>query len=103
MNRRQWLGASVAQAIAGGLATVAPASTARAEAALSVPSNGREYARVPLASLRARQQVPDVHKALYEPVFAQYQPRFGPNKFDEYLPTSLKDAKDYLDREDGWR
>lgn len=86
---------------AGGTAIYGPRGEVLAEADSKFEQ--QVIARVPIASFRARHQVPDVHKALYEPVFAQYQPRFAPNKFDEYLPTSLNDAKEYLDREDNWR
>ena len=60
-------------------------------------------ARIPMAAYRSRRQIPDVHMALYAPVFAQYEPRFAPNQFDAYLPTSLLDAKEYLDKQDRWR
>ncbi len=59
--------------------------------------------RIPLASFRARHKIPDVHMALYEPVFQAYEPRFGPGLFTDYQPTSLRDAKHYLDRQDRWK
>jgi len=59
--------------------------------------------RIPLASYRARHKIPDVHMALYEPVFQAYEPRFGPGLFTDYQPTSLQDAKHYLDRQDRWK
>ncbi len=60
-------------------------------------------ARIPLASYRARHRIPDVHWALYAPVFSAYQPRYQPDLFDDYSPTDLLDAKRYLDEKDGWR
>ena len=60
-------------------------------------------ARLPMASFRTRHHIPDVHMALYEPVFRKYQPRFEPGLFDEYQPTSLQDAKRFLETVDKWR
>jgi len=59
--------------------------------------------RIPLASFRARHKIPDVHMALYEPVFQAYEPRFGPGLFTDYQPVSLQDAKHYLDGQDRWK
>jgi len=59
--------------------------------------------RIPLAKFRATHKIPDVHMALYEPVFQAYQPRFGPGLFTDYQPTGLYDAKKYLDQQDRWR
>lgn len=60
-------------------------------------------ARIPIADYRARHHIPDVHMALYAPVFQAYQPRYQPDLFDEYLPESLADAKRFLDERDSWR
>ncbi|MDJ0928853.1 MAG: nitrilase-related carbon-nitrogen hydrolase [Gammaproteobacteria bacterium] len=60
-------------------------------------------ARIPIAAYRARHRIPDVHWALYEPVFSAYRPRYQPDLFADYLPTSLQDAKRYLDELDGWQ
>lgn len=60
-------------------------------------------ARVPIASFRRRHQVPDVHKALYGPVFDAYEPRFDANLFADYLPSSLTDTKRFLAEQDRWR
>ncbi len=60
-------------------------------------------ARVPIAAFRARHQIPDVHMALYEPVFERYRPRFEPGLWGDYLPASLDDAKRFLDSRDRWR
>ncbi len=59
--------------------------------------------RIPMASYRARHKIPDVHMALYDPVFQAYQPRFGPGLFTDYQPTGLQDAKRYLDQQDRWQ
>lgn len=55
------------------------------------------------ARYRARHHIPDVHMELYTNVFDAYRPRFRPGLYLDYQPTSLKDAKRYLDEQDGWR
>jgi predicted amidohydrolase len=60
-------------------------------------------ARLPMAAFRATHQIPDVHLALYQPVFDRYRPRQSPGLFSSYQPTSLKDAKRYLDGKNNWR
>jgi len=60
-------------------------------------------ARLPLASYRQTHQIPDLHLALYQPVFDRYQPRQAPGLFSRYLPTDLKDAKRFLDEKNSWR
>ncbi len=59
--------------------------------------------RINLAAFRARHQIPDVHMALYEPIFDQYRPRYAPGLFADYQPTSLDDAKTYLDGKNAWK
>ncbi len=49
-------------------------------------------ARINMAEFRARHSIPDVHMALYKPVFAQYNPRYAPGLFEQYQPTGLQDA-----------
>jgi predicted amidohydrolase len=60
-------------------------------------------ARVPMAAFRATHRLPDVHMALYTPIFSRYHPRYAPGLFSTYRPTTLKDAKRYLDQKDEWR
>lgn len=60
-------------------------------------------ARIPMAAFRTRHHIPDVHSALYEPITRQYEPRFAPGLFSKYQPTSLQDAKQYLNSVDKWR
>ncbi len=60
-------------------------------------------ARIPMAAFRARHQIPDVHMPLYSTAFQKYQPRFEPGLFSTYQPTSLHDAKRYLDSKDLWK
>ncbi len=59
-------------------------------------------ARLPMASYRGRHRIPDVHWALYAPIFNAYQPRYRPDLFQDYSPTDLLDAKRYLDEQDNW-
>jgi predicted amidohydrolase len=60
-------------------------------------------ARLPMAQYRATHQIPDVHLALYQPVFDRYVPRQAPGLFSQYLPKDLKDAKRFLDEQNAWR
>lgn len=60
-------------------------------------------ARINMKTYRARHQIPDVHMALYKPVFDQYAPRYRPGLFTDYQPTSLEDAKTYLDGQSAWK
>jgi predicted amidohydrolase len=60
-------------------------------------------ARLPMAQYRATHQIPDVHLALYQPVFDRYVPRQAPGLFSQYLPKDLKDAKRFLDEQNVWR
>lgn len=60
-------------------------------------------ARLPLGTYRQTHQIPDLHLALYQPVFDRYQPRQAPGLFSRYLPTDLKDAKRFLDEKNSWR
>lgn len=60
-------------------------------------------ATIPLESFRARHKIPDVHMALYEPVFDAYQPRFAPGLFTDQQPASLREAKTFLEGKDRWR
>ena len=86
---------------AGGTAIYGPRGETLAEADSKFEQ--QVIARVPIASFRERHQVPDVHEALYGPVFAAYEPRFAPNLFADYLPDSLTDAKAFLAKQDRWR
>ena len=56
-----------------------------------------------MAQYRSTHRLPDLHLPLYQAAFAAYQTRYAPGLFSEYLPTSLADAKRYLDSKDRWR
>ncbi len=59
-------------------------------------------ARIDMKAFRARHKLPDVHKALYQPIYDQYQPRYAPGLFKDFQPPSLEDAKPYLDKHNRW-
>jgi predicted amidohydrolase len=59
-------------------------------------------ARVPIAQFRARHRQPSVHKELFLKEFEQYVPRYGPNLFQAYQPSDLKDAGRYLKDKGRW-
>jgi len=60
-------------------------------------------ARVPIAQFRARHRQPSVHKELFLKEFEQYVPRYGPNLFQDYQPSDLKDAGRYLKDKGRWK
>lgn len=86
---------------AGGSAIHGPRGESLAEADSKFEQE--VVARLPLASYRQTHQIPDLHLALYQPVFDRYQPRQAPGLFSRYLPTDLKDAKRFLDEKNSWR
>ena len=60
------------------------------------------YARIPIASYRARNRQPTLHPELYRPVFNEYVSPYAPNLFNEYQPSDLNDAKRYLADKSRW-
>ena len=86
---------------AGGTAIYGPRGNALAEADSKFEQQA--VATIPLAEFRARHKIPDVHMALYSPVFNAYRPRFVPGLFTDEQPASLLDAKTYLEGKDRWR
>ena len=61
------------------------------------------YARIPIASYRARNRQPTLHPELYRPVFNEYVSPYAPNLFNDYQPTDLNDAKRYLADKSRWK
>jgi len=90
-----------ANGTAGGSAIYGPRGEPLAEATSKFEQC--PTARLPMATFRATHQLPDLHLALYQPVFDRYRPRQAPGLISHYLPTDLKDAKRYLDEENAWR
>lgn len=60
-------------------------------------------ARINMKAYRERHKIPDVHMALYKPIFDQYTPQYQPGLFTDYQPASLQDAKSYLDAQSAWK
>ena len=53
-------------------------------------------ARVPIADFRETRRFREIPAALVLPVLQQYEPRFKPNAFSEYLPATYKEAGDLV-------
>lgn len=60
-------------------------------------------ARIPIQEFRARKRQPVLHPELYLPVYAAYTPKYPPNLFQDYQPSSLEDAARYLKDKARWR
>lgn len=67
------------------------------------PNETLVIARIPIAQFRARHRQPVLHKELYMKEFESYVPRFGPNLFQDYLASDLKDAARYLKDKGRWK
>ena len=85
----------------GGSAIYDPRGNAIAEARSAFEQ--AVYARIPIASYRARNRQPTLHTELYKPVFDKYVSPYGPNLFADYQPTDLNDAKRYLGDKSRWK
>lgn len=59
-------------------------------------------ARMDMAAMRARKRQPTVHMEMYLPIFNAYRNKYGPNLFQDYQPSSLEDAKRYLQDKARW-
>ena len=86
---------------AGGSAIYGPDGEAMAMA--KSPNETLVSARIPIGTFRARHRQPTIHPQLYDDVMGQYNPRFAPNLFNDYLPTDLKDAGRYLRDKGRWK
>lgn len=86
---------------AGGSAIYGPDGDMLASA--KSPNETLVTTRVPIAQFRARHRQPQVHKELFLKAFEQYLPRYGPNLFNNYLPTDLKDAGRFLKDKGQWK
>lgn len=86
---------------AGGSAIYGPDGEAMAMA--KSPNETLVSARIPIGTFRARHRQPTIHPQLYDDVMNQYNPRFAPNLFSDYLPTDLKDAGRYLRDKGRWK
>lgn len=86
---------------AGGSAIYGPDGEPLAKA--TSPNETLVAAPVPIAQFRARHRQPSVHKELFLKEFEQYVPRYGPNLFQDYQPSDLKDAGRYLRDKGRWK
>lgn len=60
-------------------------------------------APIKIAELRARHRQPVMHTEMYKDIFDQYQGPYAPNKWSEYVPTSLEDAARYVKGTSRWK
>ena len=47
---------------------------------------------IPIASFRQRHTIPALRKELYDRVYADYEGKYPPNMYSEYLPKDSVDA-----------
>ena len=66
------------------------------------PFETKELARIPIAEFRARHRIPDLHLHLYRPVFDQYQERYAPGGYIDYIPKDKRDAFRYFQERSRW-
>ncbi|MBT8062789.1 MAG: hypothetical protein KJO85_08895 [Gammaproteobacteria bacterium] len=52
----------------------------------------KQVARIPMKEFRGRHRIPDLHYRLYKPVLDQYQERYDPGLYLEYIPKDKRDA-----------
>ncbi|MBC6413189.1 MAG: hypothetical protein GDA39_10125 [Hyphomonadaceae bacterium] len=60
-------------------------------------------ARINMAAYRAQHRLPDVHMALYRPVFDQYRPQYAPGLFTDTQPETLTESKTFLESRRSWK
>lgn len=86
---------------AGGSAIYGPDGEALGVA--KSPNETLVAARIPIAQFRARHRQPMIHKELFMKELEQYVPRYGPNLFQNYQPSDLKDAGRFLKDKGRWK
>lgn len=57
---------------------------------------------IPIASFRQRHSIPNIRKELYARVYAEYEGKYPPNMYSEYLPTDAVDAITYARKKARW-
>lgn len=62
----------------------------------------KELARIPIAEFRNRHRIPDLHLSLYKPVLDQYQERYAPGGYIDYIPKDKRDAFRYFQERSRW-
>lgn len=66
------------------------------------PFETKQTARIPIAEFRARHRIPDLHLKLYKPVLDQYQERYDPNGYADYLPKDKREAFVHFQKRSRW-
>ena len=59
-------------------------------------------ATIPIASFRRRHSIPVLRQELYAPAYAEYEGKYPPNMYSEYLPKDHWDAINYARRKAKW-
>ncbi|MEO8224928.1 MAG: hypothetical protein ABI661_08980, partial [Gammaproteobacteria bacterium] len=62
----------------------------------------KELARIPIGEFRSRHRIPDLHLSLYKPVLDQYQERYPPGGYIDYIPKDKRDAFRYFQERSRW-
>lgn len=86
---------------AGGSAIYGPDGAPMAEA--KGQNETLVMTRIPIAQFRKTHQQPTLHKELYMPEYEQYVPPYSPNLFQDYQPSSLKDAAAFVRGKRRWK
>jgi predicted amidohydrolase len=66
------------------------------------PFETKRMVMIPIAQFRAKHRIPDLHLKLYQPVLDQYQERYDPNGYSEYLPKDKRDAFKHFSERSRW-
>jgi predicted amidohydrolase len=66
------------------------------------PFETKRMVMIPMAQFRAKHRIPDLHLKLYQPVLDQYQERYDPNGYSEYLPKDKRDAFRHFSERSRW-
>ncbi|MCB1597478.1 MAG: hypothetical protein KDI87_07195, partial [Gammaproteobacteria bacterium] len=66
------------------------------------PFETKVSARIPIGEFRQRHRIPDLHMHLYRPVLDQYQERYAPGGYIDYIPKDKRDAFRYFQERSRW-
>ena len=66
------------------------------------PFETKVSARIPIGEFRQRHRIPDLHMHLYRPVLDQYQERYSPGGYIDYIPKDKRDAFRYFQERSRW-
>lgn len=59
-------------------------------------------ANIPIASFRKKHSIPVLRQELYAPVYAEYEGKYPPNMYSEYLPKNPLDGLNYARKKARW-